>query len=128
MIQTSSFQEMMDRKPTIHDMSDNGKCSNCGGCCNDILPLNNADIYRIKKYIKDNDIKAINHNLNCLATDTYDAVCPFRDEKHEKCIIYPVRPAVCRLFSCHNYYEDFKVKFSKVKGCDNQSCRGIFFS
>ena len=38
-----------------------GKCSCCGECCSDMLPLSDAEIIKIKKYIKKNNIKMISH-------------------------------------------------------------------
>ena len=128
MQQVSDFKDFFERDLKIKDFSIDGKCSNCGGCCNDIIPLTNADINRIKIYIKKNDIKEIKHNLNFLLKMTYDSCCPFRDEQKQICTIYPVRPAVCRCFSCHDYYTEFinnRDKFKKVKPI---SCRETFFN
>ena len=100
-IKTGSFDDVMSRNGHIEDCSNNGICSNCGGCCNDIIPLSNGDINRIKQYVKKHNIKPINHCL--LQPNALDTVCPFRDENENKCVIYEVRPYICRIFSCHNY-------------------------
>lgn len=52
----STLNTLLNRKVEITDFSKDGKCSDCGGCCNDILPLTNADINRIKNYVKKNNI------------------------------------------------------------------------
>lgn len=124
-ITTGTFEEVMNRQGVIEDFSNNGNCSNCGGCCNDIIPLNNSDINRIKHYIKKHNIKPVLHNL--LGTNFIDSVCPFRDEKNLKCIIYDVRPLVCRHFFCHNYYDNFAKEVKLFKGLEAISCRQTFF-
>lgn len=80
------------------------KCSNCGNCCNNILPVNKDEIKRIKRYIKEHDIKAVKRFY---PTDhkSIDMMCPFRDDDKKICNIYEVRPKVCRLFLCNNEAE-----------------------
>ena len=103
------WADVMQRdSTTCVDCSINGKCSNCGDCCNDILPLTNADINRIKQYIKKNKIKQIYHG--CYVDMLLDVMCPFRDETNKKCTIYEVRPYICRIFTCHNFDQQFKTK------------------
>lgn len=79
----------------------NGKCSDCGNCCSNFLPMTKVDIVGIKKYIKRNKIRAINHKNTILAVKTIDCMCPFRDEDKNICIIYPVRPIICRAYQCN---------------------------
>lgn len=43
----------------ITDYTTQGKCSNCGACCSDFLPLSDNDIRRIKVYIAEHHIKDI---------------------------------------------------------------------
>ena len=81
----------------MKNFTENNRCSGCGACCSDMLPLSDAEIQRIKKYIKDNGIKEQRHN----AVTSLDATCPFRNEAERKCNIYPVRPAICRRFVCN---------------------------
>lgn len=100
------LDDLFERKPgQIFDASCNGVCSNCGDCCNDIIPLNNADINRIKQYVKKHNIKQIYHG--CYVNKLLDVMCPFRDDDNKKCTIYEVRPYICRAFTCHNYNEIF---------------------
>ena len=67
-------------------------CKRCGGCCG-LVPVSPEDIAEIKAYIKKNKIK-----INPLQGDL-NIVCPFLD-KDKKCLIYPVRPLMCRLYRC----------------------------
>jgi Fe-S-cluster containining protein len=123
----STWDEMLERDKTIQDFTINGKCSNCGNCCNDMIPLTKGDIHRIKIYIEKNNIKPIWHGQRFMATATLDAMCPFRDDDNKKCIIYSVRPAVCKAMYCNNYYEEFIKNRSRFKDAKLLSCRMTFF-
>lgn len=86
----------------VKDYTDNGKCSNCGQCCSNALPLSENEIRRIKVYIKEKGIKEQRHN-GMVGTDM---TCPFRDEANHKCLIYDIRPEICRQFMCNHTKED----------------------
>lgn len=86
----------------VKDYTLNGKCSNCGQCCSNCLPLSEAEIRRIKAYVKKHKIKEQRHN----AMVEVDMTCPFRDERNRKCLIYEIRPAICRQFMCNYTHED----------------------
>lgn len=63
-------------------------CNNCGGCCGPV-PIDNKEYEKIKEYCVKNKIKPILY---------LDYTCPFRDEKLKSCMIYEVRPTICKLF------------------------------
>lgn len=88
------------KKLGITDFTCNGKCSNCGQCCGDILHLSHREIKRIREYVKKNKIKATPKIMFAI-----DNTCPFRDNENKKCKIYEVRPDICRKFIC-NYTEE----------------------
>ena len=92
----------------VIDKTLNGKCSNCGECCSDLLPLSDEEVIKIKKYIKKHHIKEQRHNF----LQGVDLTCPFRDEANKKCLIYDIRPAICKQFMCNHTQED--IKKSKV--------------
>lgn len=92
----------------VIDKTLNGKCSNCGECCSDLLPLSDEEVIKIKKYIKKHHIKEQRHNF----LQGVDLTCPFRDEANRKCLIYDIRPAICKQFMCNHTQED--IKKSKV--------------
>ena len=101
----------------VTDFTIKGKCSNCGGCCSNCLPLSDKEAKQIKAYIKKHDIKEQRHNF-MLGTDL---TCPFRDEANKKCLIYEIRPEICRQFMCNHTKEnimkwklDFHKKFRVV--------------
>lgn len=98
----------------VTDFTENGRCSNCGKCCSDILPLSRMEIDRIKRYIKTHGIREQRHNGRTGA----DLTCPFRDEKARKCLIYKVRPDICRVFMCNYTAEDIaraKIDFHEYR-------------
>ena len=102
-----------------------GKCSNCGGCCADILPIDENEMRIIKDYIKKHKIKECVH-LNCF--QRVDLTCPFRDNKNKICTIYPVRPAICKTFICSKPQPDIerdRALFHQKKKAE--SMRHIFF-
>lgn len=76
----------------FHDHTKDGKCSGCGDCCGKWLPVTKKEIERIRRYIKENQIP-VQNNADPTA-------CPFRSEAEGKCLVYPVRPAICRDFRC----------------------------
>ena len=91
---------LFEHKDSAVNMTCNGKCSNCGGCCNPWNPITQEEANKIRRYIKKHKIKYIpmepdeHHNI------WFD--CCFHDRKNKKCLIYPVRPEVCRKFICSN--------------------------
>lgn len=86
------------------------KCDNCGKCCSDVLMASNAEIEKIKKFIKKNNIKPINRNT--IFDKEQKNICPFLDENNI-CLIYPVRLEMCKKFYCKNKREDNKLNSYK---------------
>ena len=90
------------------DFTDHGVCRDCGNCCGNIIPIAEKDINAIRKYIAENDIhpaKPLFMN-GPFAEPTIHNECPFLLERDDhRCAIYPVRPAVCRMYSCHKDYK-----------------------
>lgn len=83
----------------ITDCTNNGECSNCGGCCSNFLPVTPREIESIRQYIKRYGIKPQKHFIPS-RNPVYDMICPFRDNTKRRCIIYDVRPHVCRVWNC----------------------------
>lgn len=86
----------------IFDFCKDGKCSQCGNCCSNLLPMSQKEIEVIHRYIRKNNIKECRHIVPAIVT--YDMTCPFLDtgKSCEKCRIYPVRPEICKQFICDN--------------------------
>lgn len=94
-------QVRKDMEHGVYDMTDNGKCTGCGNCCSNLLPMTEKEINTIRQYIKKHHIKECKHGIP-LAEPVIDLTCPFLDDskKTEKCRIYEVRPHICREFIC----------------------------
>lgn len=90
-----------------------GKCSSCGECCTDMLPLNDAEVKRLKAYAERHNLKENRHNLFWDKNAT-DLTCPFRNNELNICEVYPVRPVICREFICSKSLEQAKVDRDSV--------------
>lgn len=98
----SNFEEMQrDMANGTFDLTCNGKCTGCGGCCSNILPITEDEIRTIRNYIKRYNIKEQKRLLPTV-NPNLDMTCPFLDnsKKCDKCMIYEVRPRICRDFIC----------------------------
>lgn len=115
----------LDSDPsTVPNNTCNGICSGCGECCLRMtLRLTKNDIKRIRNYIKTNNIQPCNHapvtvpwaNLEEHPGESLyvDTICPFFDmhaPDGHKCIIYPVRPTICRTYKCDMYSDTTAAK------------------
>lgn len=73
---------------SIFNIPEHKNCTNCGRCCG-VVPASIPEVNAIRNYIAVHGINPIKHEDK--------TTCPFRDNKAKKCLIYPVRPTVCRL-------------------------------
>lgn len=111
----------------IKNFTCNGKCSNCGECCSDVLPVSKGEIKIIKNYMIANKIKEAKHG-NFLTKIDLDLTCPFRDNDKKICRIYPVRPMICKSFICSKPIPDIEdVKRLMHETKDMISMREVFF-
>lgn len=79
----------------------NGKCSNCGNCCTELIPLTKTEVRLIKAYIKEKNIKPFSDILfSTNGQYSVNLMCPFRNFDTNRCMIYEVRPKICRKFKC----------------------------
>jgi Fe-S-cluster containining protein len=76
-----------------------GKCSGCGDCCIDLLPLTDAELEQLKKYANEHNLKEHRHSL-FFDKKAIDLTCPFRNNETKQCDVYAVRPQICREFIC----------------------------
>ena len=99
-MKTGNVEQMLKEfSDETYDLTNNGKCTGCGSCCSNVLPMTEDEIATIRKYIKKHRIKERRHNYPT-ATPTMDMTCPFRDNDKKICTIYEVRPEICREFIC----------------------------
>lgn len=87
------------RDTEITDFTVNGQCSNCGGCCSNMLPMTTKEISEIRRYVKRFGIEPQKHFIPS-RNPVYDMLCPFRDNIKHCCTIYKVRPHICRAWNC----------------------------
>lgn len=94
-------EALEDMRNGTYDMTDNGKCIQCGACCSNLLPMTDKEVKRIHCFIKKQQVKEYKH-LIPVANAVTDMTCPFMDDskQKEKCRIYSVRPEICRQFIC----------------------------
>lgn len=97
-----------EMKDGVYDFTKDGKCSRCGNCCSDFLPVSDKEIKVIKNYITENKIIEQKH-LPPVAEPVMDFTCPFFNGIHKKCEIYPVRPAICQDFQCDKPAKEIKL-------------------
>lgn len=90
---------MLEHDPT--DFSDGGQCSRCGGCCASVLPVSDEEVAALREYAKE-------HGIAPKLPDGPNVAylqCPFLEKRPDgrtDCLAYEARPAVCRVFQCHN--------------------------
>lgn len=110
---------------SITNFTCNGKCSNCGECCGDILPLSKKDIKEIDKYLKTHDIKPTPKKIFAILDNT----CPFRDNEKKICKIYEVRPDICKYFKCDRTPKE-AIRFRNLYNEErlSRSMREVFFN
>ena len=51
------LESLVQGKADIKDCSNNGKCSQCGECCSNFLPVSQKEIEIIQDYVLKNNIK-----------------------------------------------------------------------
>lgn len=80
-----------DMEHGVYDFTKDGKCSQCGQCCANFLPMSEKELKRIKLYVKKHHIKPQKHILPT-ADAAIDFTCPLRNDAEKKCMCYEVRP------------------------------------
>ena len=109
-----SLEELLkNQKDRYENNCNDGKCSSCGECCTDLLPLNDAKIKRLKSYAERHNLKENRHNLFWDKKAT-DLTCPFRNNELNICEVYPVRPVICREFICSKSLDQAKADRDSV--------------
>ena len=116
-MQAVNFEEAQKRRKYVrengpYNNTKDGKCSQCGGCCGNILPMTDKEVETIRKYIARYNIKEFKRVFP-FQNPSLDLTCPFLDDnkKTEKCRIYEVRPFICRHFICNHKELDLPKEF-----------------
>lgn len=93
----------------IIDKSILGKCSKCGECCSCFLPVCQEEMDIIQEYVIKNKIKS--NRTKLVMENTLQ--CPYYKGK---CMIYEVRPLICKEFYCYKKPDEkMAMKFAKKK-------------
>jgi Fe-S-cluster containining protein len=77
------------------------KCKQCGECCG-IVPITTKEKDIIIEYCIKNNIQPRNTLL-----EQFSITCKFLDNNN-KCMIYDVRPQVCKNFYCNTKFSDLE--------------------
>ena len=114
MLEQTTLKEIITTLATgtgkITDNSNCGKCSKCGECCTNLLPISQNELNKIQEYVIKNKIKPQAHLLVMQNRWT----CPYYDGN--KCLIYEVRPLICKEFYCYKKPSiEMAEKFKKDK-------------
>ena len=100
----------------VYNYTVDGECSRCGGCCSRLLPLSRKEIKEIHRYVQKKHIERQIHVGGPFAEPIPDLVCPFLKMNGDgvtECMIYKVRPKICRVFKCDQ--PPSKVKENKAE-------------
>lgn len=89
------LKKVMSGKYTVIDNSCNGKCTACGECCTNFLPITQEELNIIAEYVINNKIRPQKQ----LFVMENKLTCPYYNGK--KCLIYDVRPLICKEFYCY---------------------------
>lgn len=89
------IEGMLKNKIEIKDNTIRKKCSKCGECCSCFLPICQEELDIIQEYVIKNNIKPQTQML----VMQNRVACPYYDGK--KCLIYQVRPLICKEFYCN---------------------------
>ena len=76
-------------------------CTRCGLCCTTSghITITESELTAIKQYLKENNIKKRPHVIQDQDTLSFNGVpCPLYDKTLKGCLVYPVRPQICRDF------------------------------
>ena len=110
-----------DDKDIINNNMIDDKCSRCGESCGLFIPFTKKELEKIKKYVKEHNIQPVNR----LTATTFDARCCFYDKDNKKCLIYEVRPWVCKDFKCNRKNwkskRDQYEKYGDFNGCTEKN-------
>ena len=102
-----SIRAVIEAGEQYQDNTVDGKCSACGECCADLLPLSDAEVDRLRKYAEKHNLKE-HTEASIFHKNPIDLTCPFHDNIKKKCDVYPVRPLICRKFICSTPKPDAK--------------------
>lgn len=90
-----------------------GDCRGCGECCSRYIPLNAADVIRLRGFVKRHGIEQRPPRADI------DLTCPYLTDGNT-CAVYDARPMICRTYRCDRHA---KGDFSEYAGHETRGCR-----
>lgn len=95
----------------VKDFTKDGQCSCCGECCKDIIVSDFNEIMKIRKFVKQRNIRPQVHPVG---PNSVDMTCPFLNWDTHMCNIYPVRPKICKEFLCSKSREEINTSRERI--------------
>ena len=77
------------------------ECNRCGRCCTTSghITITEQELAEIKQYLKDNGINKRPHVIRDQDSLSFNGTpCPLYDKFMKGCLVYPVRPQICKDF------------------------------
>lgn len=96
-----------------------GKCCQCGSCCDRVLQLTKREQRGILDYLKEHP--EIRRTIDSINKGKPHRKCPFLDHtrEKEKCLIYELKeffPAICSTYNCDEEQINVQELFLKLRG------------
>lgn len=106
----------------------NNECSRCGECCTPFIPMTKSEVKTVREYVKKNpQIKERALNQPFFEGNDVYVKCCFYDKDKKECMIYPVRPFICKAYKCNQ--DDLKIEnnknFMDSRACYNTDVKNI---
>ena len=108
--------------PQPVDLTKDGACSRCGGCCGSVLSVTVKELRALQEWAGKTGFEP----RPLIGDDVADMQCPFlirQEGGATRCACYGARPAVCRAFDCRNTNEQNALEWleaSPEKGQDGE--------
>lgn len=121
------FLDLQNELNEIYDNIPSGKCNGCAKCCMEAVGAFYVEFLNIYFYLKDKNLlgkymdKIENHYMDELIKKDY---CPFL-LSDKTCLIYPVRPLVCRLFG-HSSKEVHESNYENIYQMNKEADAYLF--
>ncbi|MGL5176122.1 MAG: YkgJ family cysteine cluster protein [Cetobacterium sp.] len=96
------------------NLSPDGNCNSCNECCSILSPVSPKELQVLKRLFTRKIEKNYYKHLIHYKGEGIPSICPFSCYETKKCLIYSLRPTVCKKYHCNPDYakiptaEDFK--------------------
>ena len=108
LITSNEYIGRFQNKQKIIDFSDEkGNCNGCNDCCGLFAPISKEELIILKRKMNKKLIKKYENIVINKAT-LIDMTCMFAD-KEKGCLVYNLKPDICKHFHCKPGHADFSV-------------------